>query len=400
MTNDARNKLLIGIGCGVAVGFGTGYVVCNSVTKREQKRRDERHRRQLDEARRRAYSEGHEDGKREGFNRATDGDIIQKAYEEGSRDGFKAGYEQKTAEIEKYCVVYDDNDTIETIREKLKQKEETYLADQNTDENVSENVEESAPIREQTKEQNVTDPTAPDAIKIGLAYYDTEDHRVVFTGSGGTKIAYPANLFVGSDGSVLDSMDIRTNIRKHEHNRARLNLIWSQMGWGAYIPDLDDYPADMSPTDADIDNLDVIQDLDDDDRLLGDEPEEKTKEREKYLDEVERYIAHPEEAPRIISRQEFDEEAYLDQLYFDYYDVDNKFVESTDLDNEIGSYDYFGVTNGNALFAAKAGIDDDDPDIVHVKNFKMNCVIEVTRYHRAYESIKDGGAYVTDGGTN
>lgn len=399
MTNDARNKLLIGIGCGVVVGFGTGYVVCKSVTKREQKRRDERYRKELKEARRQAYIKGVEHG-------ADGSDIVKQAYEEGKKDGEEAGYERGMAEIneflDKYCVTPDENDTPETMQEKLRKKQEE-LKQMGEDVGPVKYEAETAPIRERSEGQNVASVVpmyASEPVKIGMADYDIDNHQVVFTGSGGTKIAYPANLFAGPDGSVLDSMDIRTNIRKHEHNRARLNLIWSQMGWGAYIPDLDDYPAGISPTETDIDNLDVIQDLDDDDRLLGDEPEEKTIEREKYLDEVERYIAHPEEAPRIISRQEFDEEAYLDQLYFDYYDVDNKFVESTDLDNEIGSYDYFGVTNGNALFAAKAGIDDDDPDIVHVKNFKMNCVIEVTRYHRAYESIKDGGAYVTDGGTN
>ena len=389
MTKNERNKLLIGIGCGIAAGFGTGYLVCKSVTKREQKRCDERHRRELKEAKRQAYIKGVEHG-------ADSSDIVQKAYEEGDKDGYNRGMTEMNEFLGKYCVIPDENDTPETMQEKLRKKQEE-LAAMESEGNSEEKTKESAPIREQV-EANIVPMYATDMIKIGMADYDANNHKVIFTGSAGTKIGYPANLFIGPDGEMRDSIDIRTNIRKHEHNRARLNLIWNQMGWGAYIPDLDDSPAEISSND-DIDHLDVIQDIDDDDRLYGDEPEEKTIEREKYLDEVNRYIAHPEEAPRIISRKEFDEEAYLDQVYFDYYDVDNKFIESTDVDNEIGPFDYFGVTNGNALFAAKAGIDDDDPDIVHVKNFKMNCVIEVTRYHRAYESIKDGGAYVGDGST-
>ena len=48
----------------------------------------------------------------------------------------------------------------------------------------------------------------------------------------------------------------------------------------------------------------------------------------------------------------------------------------------------------------KNDADDDDPDTVYVKNFRMNCVMEVTRLHKSYESVKNGGAYIQDGRTD
>ena len=165
-------------------------------------------------------------------------------------------------------------------------------------------------------------------------------------------------------------------------------LVWNRLGLGNYVLDLDGISED-----EDIDKYDVSID----DAVLGDEPMEQTVERQRYLDEIDRYQAHPEEAPRIISRQDFEEENYLDQRYFDYYEVDNVFVESNDVDTPVDAVSLFGTNDGKELFAHKPipGPDEgDDPDIVHVKNFKMNSVMEVTRWHKSYASVRDGSAYI------
>ena len=377
-----NKQLWIGIGIGAAAGIGTGYYV-------GQKTSQKKHREEVRKARRKAYIEGVEAGK--------DKEQIDIAY----RNGLEAGMDEAKKFIDTYCVVPDEGDTPEQIQEKLRKKQEEIDAAEKAEK--AEKTENAAAeeVRQEIAETEAkmnAEPVPP--IKIGTAEYDTENHVVVFRGAAGTKFVYPAGLFVGPDGELLDSIDIRNNIRKHEHNKARLNLIWSQMGWGTYIPDLDgEIGEGHEPTDEEINNWDLSLD-EDDGRMLGDEPEEKTRERERYLDEVDRYLAHPEDAPRIISRKEFDDECYLEKVYFDYYDVDNKFIENTDVDNEIGPYDYFGITDGNELFRMKNGLDDEDPDIVHVKNFRLNCVMEVTRYHRSYGSVKDGGAYIGDGSTD
>ena len=213
---------------------------------------------------------------------------------------------------------------------------------------------------------------------------------VIFYGAAGTELRYPKFLVMNKRGELLEPLDIRENMRTYETDIRRLSVIWNTMGWGTYVPELDGPPG--GEKNAWDENLDID---DEDGAIYGDEPEEKTREREKYLDELERYIAHPEEAPRIISKEEFYDECYLDKIYVDYYDVDKKFIENTDMNREIDPYTIFGVSDGDELFRKKIPEEsDDDPDIVHVKNYKMNCVVEVTRFHRSYESIKDGSAFV------
>lgn len=411
MTTQARNYLLMGVGVGLTVGCGAGYYAGKRANKK-------RHAFEIEETGKMAF-----------------------------RAGRKQGWAEQQDRYEAMSVYIDSNDSPEDIQRKLNQKMQAMTCGKFDDGTIItdgevieggeiqkktdvENVSGALPDGSNSDEKTGADPgtgsnsdehsgapaignadvftvdRVPEIAKVGAAEHDILNHQVVFTGSGGTKFAYPDTLFIGPDGHLLDSIDIRNNIRRHEHNRVRLTLIWAQMGWGIYAPDPDDMnmlPNGSAIPDPDEDRFQVTdEDFENWDLSFSgdDEPEELAFEKERYLDEVERYRAHPEEGPRIISRQEYMDECVMDKIQIDYYDVDKKFAESDDLDKEIGIFDYVGVNDGDELFRHKNDPDDDDPDTIYVKNFRMNCVIEVTRNHRSYQSIRDGGAYVRDGGTD
>lgn len=460
MNKSERNKLFIGIGIGLAVGGGTGYFIAEKRTKKKHREEMRKARRkayldgiedgkdpvQLKNAYLDGVEEGLTDGKRyidnlkkvltdEGMKSTVEkvDQIIAEEDEQKSNvilndfpEGCNAGWirisdteiaffekkdnqtvkllEDENGKAVKYplsIVIGDDGNVLDdsTLADNFARfeknpvilKEVMRISGLTEPEKEPEIIPEK--IHNEGNTNNVNEKPVidhPPVKTIGTAKYDQANHQVIFLGAAGTRLAYPETLFIGRDGEVLDSIDIRNNIRKHEHNLARLNLIWNQMGWGAYIPDLDNDVTEGNVSAEDIDNWDLSLDGE------ANEPMEKIIERERYLDEVEKYKAHPEEAPRIISRRDFSEEAYLEKTYVDFYDVDNVFVESTDGDRVLDAYDYFGVTNGNDLFRMKRGTeDDDDPDIVHVKSFRMNCVMEVTRWHKSYGSVKDGGAYIS-----
>ena len=343
-----QKDLWIGIGIGAAVGLTTGYFVGSSVSKKKAQK-------ELKRVRKVAYLKGQSDAEMEA----------------------RAVIDNLTDNV----VFVDSTDNAEAIKEKIaehfrKQEEEGQEESSSTDE--EEPAQTDDVYAEKDEDQN-RDPMP----------FTIAGDNVIFYGAAGTELRYPKYLIVDKANHLLDTIEIRENLKSFEPDIQKLRVIWNTMGWGFYIPELDGPHAWEQ-------NLKID---DDDDLTLGDEPEEKTIERQRYLDQVERYIAHPEEAPQIISRQDFDDECYLEKLYFDYYDVDNKFIENTDMDSEVDGFTMFGFVNGNDLFEHKIPDEDDDPDIIHVRNFKMNCVMEVTRFHRAYSSIKDGSAYV-NGGSN
>lgn len=338
-----KKDFWIGIGIGATVGLTTGFIVGNQVTKRAA-------RRDIKKIRHQAYIKGQEDMKAEYeanviFVDSTDPKVIQQAVDDFNRqNGSSSEKDEKTEETD----------------------EEEDKSAQNDD----------AYAEKEPQPRNY----------IG---FSISGDNAIFIGAAGTEIRYPKYLIVNKSGDLLSDLEIRENFKSFEPDVQKLRVVWNAMGWGTYIPDLDGRPNAWDQ------NLNID---DDGDSVFDTEPEEKTIERQRYLDEIDRYMANPEEAPRIISREDFDDECYLEKLYFDYYDVDNKFVENTDFDKEVDAVTLFGVSDGNELFKNRTH-GEEDPDIVHVKNFRMNCVAEITRFHRAYQSIKDGSAYV-NGVTN
>ena len=359
-----KKSLWIGIGIGAGVGLTGGFIIGNQVTKRAARKDIKRLRHQ-------AYIRGVEETRAEYeanvvFVDAMDPNALQKV-----QDAVDKAKVQNEGGSEAQEVTEEDN-------------EQDIPEDKPT-------PDARAPEKEETDDVFANDsvygvPT--DKIAPGLTI---SGNYAVIEGAAGTKIYYPKRLFVDGNGDLMDATIIRKNVKEYETDIQKLRVIWNALGWGTYIPDLDDNLANGNAWD---------EDLDIDDLSLGDEPEEKTIERQRYLDEVDRYIAHPEEAPRLISRQEFEEECYLERLYFDYYDVDNKFIENTDMNREVDAVTLFGVSDGKELFnRQRPGEEDDgyDPDIVHVKNFAENCVMEVTRWHKSYSSVVDGSAYLNGG---
>lgn len=147
---------------------------------------------------------------------------------------------------------------------------------------------------------------------------------------------------------------------------------------------------DMATTDEDIENYDLSIDDESDSNL--EEVEEMKEARERYLDQIDRYLGDPTEGPHYISAQEFNEATMLDQVFINYYEGDNTFVDIGDANKLVDPVTDFGTADGKELFA-KAG-NRDELDTVHLCNLKMNAVYEITRYPQAYESIHDGSAFL------
>ena len=357
-----KKSLWIGIGIGTAAGFAGGFIIGNQVTKRAA-------RKDIKRLRHEAYIKGKKDGQRETeagmiVVESNDPNAIQKAIEEHFESEKKEEKEEKSDDEEPHSKALKDDKASDSE----KSSEKTALSDDIYAEKEDEfsQIAKELPMR-------------------------VEGNYVIFIGAAGTEIRYPKSLIIDPNtGSRYDTLQLRENFKSYENDIQKLRLIWHCMGWGTYEPLLDG-----APTPEEIDNWDLSID-DESDKLLGDEPEVKTEERRRYLEEVERYKNNPNEKPRFISRQEFEEECYLDKEYYDYYEIDNVFIKNDDVNDPVDAFTLFGTNNGQELFDRPSAVADEDydPDIVHMKNFKMNCVAEITRFHKSYDSLKDGTAYV------
>lgn len=369
-----KRDFWIGIGIGAAVGIPTGFVIGNQVTKK-------RARRDIESASKKAYLKAEREAKKAIdemksdviFVNSSDPAVIQKAIDEHFS---KTNSKEKTEESSD-----DPSDGQPSPTPSVSAEKTAHLEGSPDAKNGAiQTLEPSDDIYSKRDPANVSR-----ALPVRL-----EGNYAVFIGAAGTEIRYPKSLLVDQNGVRYDDLKIRANFTAYETDIQRLRLVWNCMGWGTYIPALDE----GIPTAEEIDNWDLSIG---DESSVASEPEEKTEERRKMVEEIRRNKYHPDARPRIIKRDEFDEETHLDKLMYDYYPVDNVFISNENITEPVDAFTMFGTNNGKELFSQKiCSENDNDPNIVYIKNFKMGCVAEITRYpDKAYSGLKDGTAFVS-----
>lgn len=355
-----KKDFWMGIGIGATVGISAGFVVGNQVTKK-------RARKEVEKVRRSAYLKAEREAKKVIddmkseviFVESSDPDVIQKAINEhfskseegtGEDDGPKAKKEELSE-----C----PSEAVEGPLRALQPSDVSHSED------IPERVSKALPVR-------------------------LEGNYAVFIGAAGTEIRYPKTLLIGPDGNRYDDLRIRSNFIAYEPDVQRLRLIWNCMGWGTFVSALDE----GVPTVEEIDNWDLSIG---DESSVASEPEEKTEERRKMVEDIIRNKNHPNARPQLITRDEFEEENHLDKFEYDYYPVDNVFISNENINEPVDAFTMFGTNNGKELFSMKVlSESDNDPDTVYIKNFKMGCVAEITRYPgKAYSGLKDGTAFLS-----
>ena len=364
MTDVTKQRITyaaIGAGVGVAVTGTTAYIIAHKKLKRAKK--------QLEEARKaqhRAYIDGIEEATEEAQRwidehvlriDADDPESAQKAIDKAFSEAAATPTETQS----------ESSSPSPEISPSSEPQQKTPVCKSETSDGKS-TIQNADDIYEEKSKEVIADD------EIGFRFH-------------GKLITYPRKLFFDDDGVEYGETRVRENLRQYETDIGRLKEIWLALGFGEYCPEED--------ADVDLEDWDL--------NIEGDEPEIKSKERERYLEQVKRYNNNPNEGPRIVSKKEFDEECYLSKANITYYAGDNVFVDSTDMDNPIDPVLLLGVSDGNYLYSNKPQFDpdedDNDPDIVYVRNFKMNTIAEVTRDKRTYASVADGSVYL-DGETD
>lgn len=345
-----KKSLWIGIGIGATAGLAGGFILGNQITKRAV-------RKDIPRIQHDAYIKGKKDARQE------------------QQEEYIVVESSDIGEIQKAIDNHFKNDQKE---EKTEEK----------DEEEAPQISDSKPLKEK-EASNVEDrPAETRSERISSKYnYRMHGDYIIFIGAAGTELYYPKTiLFDPATGIPYDDMHIRKNFREYETDAKKLNIVWNAMGWGLF----NEAPTDTY--DVDIDDWDVSIG---DESQLGDEPEEKTEERRKYLEKVAAYKNDPNYKPKIVTKKDFDEENYLKQVQVDYYELDNVFADSQDLDKDFDAVTMLGTNDGAELFNKKIYTEDDsDPDIIYVENFHMNSIMEVTRYHKAFSGLQDGTAFV------
>jgi len=407
---------------GIGIGFAAGGLICGTTSycvskKVQRKRYSER----VNKERRRAYMDGNQVGYDKGYSEA-----ISDAKNKGDKvieAAYNRGVEDTLAETQKWMdenlIQVDSNDpeAIQKAIEAQKIASEKASKEEN-DEKVPEETSQairnddiyaesgSIPVKKEDKisDRIISDAEVEDIFRNVQSPMEFSGRKYLIQTSDGQTLEYPIEIFCGKDG-FLGTTQARENLREYEKNPQKIKLVWAALGWGDYYPEYDDGipPAEI------VNNYDLnIEDetnpkgvtYEDVKQMMEDaedeeEPIEQKIERERYLDEVDRYRAHPEEGPRIISRQEFEEESRLEQIRIDYYDVDNVFLQPDSNDKELEDpIKDLGVTDGKELFEKRTLDEDEDPEVVYIKNFGQNFVAEVTRYHKSSKGLIDGSAYI------
>ena len=387
--NPKTKNILIGVGIGVAIGGTAGYIVGKTTgTRKIRKRHDDDIREARKSAYRNGYSRGTEDTMAETQKWMDENLIVVDADNpEAAQEAIRT-HIQASEPVSPLCDESEHDVTVEAVKTALEAQirpspkgpedpeiEEIFSKpaeeNKNNTENPGQAINDAKPIFE-----NGATLTGDNVVSVR---YNSE----VFE--------YPKSLFYDEDGYYLGQTQVRSNLLEYERNPVTLKKLWLALGWGDYFPD----PTSIALSDEDLNNMDLAVD-----EQLGDEPEIKTIERQRYLDKVEAYKNDPTSSPKIVSRRKFEEDCYLNHIYVDYYADDNVFVDSTDIESELDAFTMFGVTDGKELFKYKKehpfpeDEDDNDPEVVHVENFMDNSIAEITMYHKSYASLKDGSAFV------
>jgi len=330
-------------------------------------------------------------GKREALRRAKE--TLKTVRREAHQEGWNEGFEQASAEAQAWIdenILVVDGETPEEIA-------------QNTARMMAEKQEAEEQQRAEEAEKNKNN-SGDKTIASDAREKETANTRAINTVRD-TKEISPGN---SAPESNLKETTPATYYDR-EYNQAKIEKLYMQDGLNVKdISRITGYPENVvryftkdlvrpgfAETDEDIDNYDLSIDEDED----GEEAREMTEARERYLDEVDRYLGDPTQGPCYISRQEFEDEAYLEKVYVDYFEKDNVFVSNDDAGQEMDDpVTDFGTADGKELFAGNPNRE--DPDIVMMKNFKQNAVYEITRYHEAYASLRDGSAFVNGSAAN
>jgi hypothetical protein len=145
--------------------------------------------------------------------------------------------------------------------------------------------------------------------------------------------------------------------------------------------------AQMRNDDDGIPDAETIDkyDLSIDDEAASEEARERTLERERYLDMIDKYNGTQMNC-HIISVEDFESQNYTEKSYVNWYDQDDVFEEELSVIQD--PYETFGVMSGQDLF--KDTDHRPDPNIVYVRNEKKLTDFEITRIHGAY-SVMVGG---------
>jgi len=436
--------IAIGAGCGI---LGTGLTAFLISSSRRKKLMLE-HEQTVSRVRRRAYQDGLRNN--------------EESYKSGYESGYAQGTEDTLAESQKWIsenIMIVDGDNPDEIAANLKSKienpelntvsyESTDILsphipsptekDIDTEKTTREPVKnvDSKPLNEEKRQKSSNEEE-----KTALNEAETEEKRPQRFFSDGNSTAvvtkvpklpiednfkrvgdnimirgcnlhYPRGLFYNDDGNFVGESVLRQNLREYEKDVQKLRRIWILMKWGDYAPTFEEEvesetrKAAFSDESEDLEAISEGQKAEDslawDEDMSIPEPFEKTLEQQQYLDHIDRYIPHPEDAPRIISEQEFTDDKYADHGYFEYYAKDNVFIDSEDPEKPIDPFELFGFVEGKDLFRAKEQLDDEHIDdenweiienTVYVKNPKHNLAAEITRYNESYSSLKDGSIY-------
>jgi len=140
----------------------------------------------------------------------------------------------------------------------------------------------------------------------------------------------------------------------------------------------EDY-AEPTEYDVSIDNEEAAEDQ---------EAKERTEAHQRYLDMIDKYKGDDDGSVRIISSDQFINEAYMEKSYINWYEEDNVFEE--DLNTIDDPFVTFGVTDGHELF--KNSDLREDPNICYLRNEKRLTDYEISRIHGSYARMVRGEA--------